>query len=84
MIEQIKKEILHSKEINDLIYSGIVDIILIGGSRILSLDSPSSDYDIIIGINTPVILNEVRFKSLKLPLFNNLCIIVIKFLLKFN
>lgn len=66
MLEQLKKEILQSKEISDLIYSGIVDAIIIGGSRILSLDSPSSDCDIIIYVNSGKVTQQKEWCKLEL------------------
>lgn len=67
MLSEIKKEILYSKEISNLIYSGAVDLICFGGSRALSLDTPQSDYDICILLNKPIDIDTNNFIPLEIP-----------------
>lgn len=84
MLEQIKKEILYSKEISNLIYSGVVELIILGGSRILGLDSPSSDYDICIYVNSGQTHNPKDWTWFSIPTTNRIHykLISIKSLLK--
>ena len=70
MLEQIKKEILYSKEISNLIYSGVVELVILGGSRIINLDSPSSDYDVIVYVNSGPTHNQKDWTWFTIPTSN--------------
>lgn len=72
MLTQLKKELLNHKDIINLIYYGKVDLILVGGSRILSLDSPSSDCDIIIFTKNMGTHAQNEWVKFELPSFKNI------------
>lgn len=57
MTEELKKKILTSNLITSLITSNNVIAIYLGGSRLLHLDSPESDYDIVVLTKNKSLLN---------------------------
>jgi hypothetical protein len=57
MTEELKKKILTSNLITSLITSNNVIAIYLGGSRLLQLDSPESDYDIVVLTKNKSLLN---------------------------
>ena len=68
MLEQFKQELLRTKEIASLIYSGIVELIIVGGSRILSLESSSSDYDVVVFVKPSG--TQISWTDIQLTSFN--------------
>lgn len=57
MTEDLKNRILYSNELTDLILTGNVLGIYIGGSRLYNLETPDSDYDIIVVVNNSYLIN---------------------------
>ncbi len=57
MTEELKKKILYSDLIVDLITTTKVYCIYLGGSRLLNLETPTSDYDIILVTDDATLYN---------------------------
>jgi predicted nucleotidyltransferase len=60
MTEDLKNRILYSEELTDLILTNNVLGIYLGGSRLYNLESPDSDYDIVVIVNNHHLANFNR------------------------
>lgn len=65
MTEELKKKILYSNTILELLRTHKVIAIYLGGSRLFNLDSPNSDYDIIV-ITKDDSLNNHQYEHIPL------------------